>query len=46
MITGSFIASKQYYIINRKEYKEMKVFSSAFRLLSKVKAAKFSVLIC
>ena len=39
MITGFFITAEQYFNKNRKAYEEMKVFLSAFRLLSKVKAA-------
>ena len=39
MITGYFSTAEQYFYKNRKAYKEMKVFLSAFRLLSKVKAA-------
>ena len=34
MITGYFIAPEQYFIKKRKAYEEMKVFLSAFRLLS------------
>ena len=42
MITGYFITAEQYLNKNRKAYKEMKVFLSAFGLLSKVKAAKLA----
>ena len=37
IITGYFITAEQYFNKNRKAYEEMKVFLSAFRLLSKVK---------
>ena len=39
MITYYFITAEQYFNKNRKACEEMKVFLSAFRLLSKVKAA-------
>ena len=40
MITGYFITTEQYFNKNKSVSEEIKVFLSAFRLLSKVKAAK------
>ena len=42
MIIGYFITAEQYFNKNRRAYEEMKIFLSAFRLLSKVKAAKLT----